>query len=108
MENRIAAHETFELHELLNLKIIGATKCSTMVALVKDEGLKTILNNNLTSSQEHIRELHELIQSSVLLNTDGENAEKGIWIFSWTQRLLSETMLLPYLKPDLLKLGKFC
>lgn len=77
-EKKLAPHETFDLHELLNLKTVSATKSATMVGLVKDEKLKRILNGNLTSTQEHIRELQNLIQSSVLApsnineNTDEE------------------------------------
>lgn len=67
MEKRIAPHETFELHELLTFKNICATKSSAMAGLVKDEELKILLQQDFTISQSHIKELRELIQSSILL-----------------------------------------
>ena len=51
---RLAPHETFELHELLTVKNICATKSSAMANLVKDEELKTLMRNDFTASQEHI------------------------------------------------------
>ena len=65
---RIAPHETFELHELLTFKNVCATKSSTMAELVKDEELRTLMQQDFTISQGQIKELQTLIQSSVLLN----------------------------------------
>jgi similar to spore coat protein len=65
---RIAPHETFELHELLTFKNVCATKSSAMVGLVKDEELKTLMQQDFANSQGQIKELQDLIQSSELLN----------------------------------------
>jgi similar to spore coat protein len=65
---RIAPHETFELHELLTFKNVCATKSSAMAELVKDEELKTLMQQDFTISQGQIKELQDLIQSSELLN----------------------------------------
>lgn len=65
---RIAPHETFELHELLTFKNVCATKSSAMVGVVKDEELKTLMQQDFTVSQGQIKELRDLIQSSELLN----------------------------------------
>ncbi len=67
---RIAPHETFDLHELLVLKTVSATKSSVMAGLVKDEELKTILQQDLSATQEQIKELQSLLQSSVLAPSD--------------------------------------
>jgi len=61
---RIAPHETFELHELLTFKNICATKSATMSSLVKDEELKSMLEQDFTMAQGHIRELQSFIKSS--------------------------------------------
>lgn len=61
---RIATHETFELHELLTFKNVCATKSATMSGLVKDEELKTMMEQDFSTAQGHIRELQSLIQSS--------------------------------------------
>jgi similar to spore coat protein len=59
--NAIAPHEALELHELLAFKNICATKSSTMAGLVKDEELKGILQQDFTTSKEHIKELNDLM-----------------------------------------------
>jgi similar to spore coat protein len=61
---RVAPHETFELHELINFKNICATKASSMSALVNDDELKSIMQQDLSSSQDQIRELMSLLQLS--------------------------------------------
>ncbi|WP_242865771.1 spore coat protein [Desulfosporosinus sp. HMP52] len=63
---RISPHETFELHEIVSFKNICATKASAMAGLVTDEELSTLLQQDFTTSQEHIAELKDLIQSSEL------------------------------------------
>lgn len=73
---RIAPHETFELHELLTFKNVCATKSSTMAELVKDEELKTLMQQDFTISQGQIKELQDLIQSSELL-TQGTASTKN-------------------------------
>ena len=60
----IAPHEAFELHELLTFKNVCATKSATMAGLVKDEELKTMLQQDFTVSQGHIKELQNLMQGS--------------------------------------------
>ena len=67
---RLAPHETFELHELLTVKNICATKSSAMANLVKDEELKTLMRNDFTASQEHIRELRDLLRRSEFYDTE--------------------------------------
>lgn len=64
---KIAPHETFELHEILSFKNVAATKTSAMVGFVKDEELRELLQQDFTTSQEHIKDLQRLIQSSELL-----------------------------------------
>jgi similar to spore coat protein len=71
---RIALHETFEIHELLTIKNITATKCAAMSALVKDTELKDIMRMELDLAQTHITELSKLLESSVL-NEPGTSPE---------------------------------
>jgi similar to spore coat protein len=60
----IAPHEAFELHELLTFKNVCAIKSVTMAGLVKDEELKSIMQQDFSVSQGHIRELQNLMQGS--------------------------------------------
>jgi len=64
---KIAPHETFEIHEILTFKNVCATKASAMVRFVKDEELRTLLEEDFAAGQEHIKELQELLRSSQLL-----------------------------------------
>ncbi len=68
----LAPHETLELHELITFKNICATKSSAMTALVKDEELREIMQQEFRVSQEHIRELSDLLQQSEFKNKPDE------------------------------------
>lgn len=70
LNNKITPHETFDLHELLVAKSIAATKCATMSALVKDEELKNIFQQELVNGQDQIKELQSLLQQSVFISPD--------------------------------------
>lgn len=59
--NQIAPHEVLELHELLTFKNVCATKSATMSGLVKDDELKTILQQDFALGKEHIKELNDLM-----------------------------------------------
>lgn len=59
--NSITPHEALELHELVTFKNICATKSASMSALVKDEELKGILQQDFTVSKGHIQELQNLM-----------------------------------------------
>jgi len=59
--NTIAPHEALELHELLTFKNVCATKSATMASLVKDEELKSILQQDFNLGREHIKELNDLM-----------------------------------------------
>jgi similar to spore coat protein len=69
MGKGIAPHETFDLHELLTMKNVSATKCFAMSKLVKNEELKSILQQDLAAAKEHIGELEGMIQTSVLASS---------------------------------------
>lgn len=62
---RITPHETFDIHELLVMKTVSATKSSVMSALVNDSELKAIMQQDLDTTQEQIKELQSLLQHSV-------------------------------------------
>lgn len=70
--NTIAPHETLELHELITIKNISATKSYAMSALVKDEELKQIMLQDFRVSQEQIRELSDLLKQSGFKNPPSE------------------------------------
>ena len=59
MTKYLALHETLDVHELLTFKNICLTKSVTMRALVQDEELRAILDQDVTMSTGHIQRLQE-------------------------------------------------
>lgn len=66
MEHGLALHETLELHELLTFKTCCLTKSSTMQALVSDNELKTLLEQDVQTSQRNMKELQDLLSKAKL------------------------------------------
>ncbi|MBL4935479.1 spore coat protein [Clostridium sp. YIM B02515] len=67
MENHtIAPNESMQLLELLTLKNLCITKSVIMSPLVSDNELKAILQNDVSLSEHHIRELKALLEESDL------------------------------------------
>lgn len=64
MHQGIAPHESFEVHELLNFKNVCLTKSVTMSSLVSDEKLKSLIQEDITTTQGQIKELKGLMESS--------------------------------------------
>lgn len=60
----LAPNETIQLHELLTLKNISLTKALTMSSLVSDSELTTILQNDVNTTKEHIKELRAFMEHS--------------------------------------------
>lgn len=58
----LAVHEKLEIHELLTLKTSCATKAVTMLELVQDEKLKTLIEDDLNNSSQAIEELKSLLK----------------------------------------------
>lgn len=63
-EQMITPHETMQLHELLTIKNLCLTKSVTMSPLVSDDDLKQILQNDVTTTQKHIKELRGFMEQS--------------------------------------------
>lgn len=66
----VAPHESIELHELLTFKNLCLTKSITMSPLLSDKELKSILQQDVTTTKQHIEELKELLVHSCLNNTN--------------------------------------
>ena len=58
----LALHEKLEVHELLTLKTSCATKAVTMLELVKDDTLKSLIEEDLDNSSNAIEELKSLLK----------------------------------------------
>ncbi|MNK62555.1 Spore coat protein F precursor [compost metagenome] len=68
MADHFALHETLELHEIAAFKTTCLTKSKTMRALVSDEGLKQILQQDIEIGSRQLEELSSLLSRA---NTQG-------------------------------------
>lgn len=58
---KLALHETLELHEILTLKQSCLVKSYVLQTLVEDDTLKMILDNDVSSSKKAIKELQKIL-----------------------------------------------
>lgn len=68
--NGIAPHESIELHEILTFKNTCLTKDMTMSLLVSDDELKTILQNDLATTKNHIEQLKGFMKKAYTGDTN--------------------------------------
>ncbi|MCT9857566.1 spore coat protein [Priestia megaterium] len=64
MAKGLAMHETLEVHEILTLKTSCVTKGTAMLELVEDEDLKKILEEDVQTSAEAIKELKKILKKA--------------------------------------------
>lgn len=60
--NKLAVHETLEVHEILTLKQSAILKAYAMKSLVEDDTLKQILDNDVQTSEKAIKELQDVLK----------------------------------------------
>ncbi|BCJ99600.1 spore coat protein [Anaerocolumna chitinilytica] len=65
-EKGLAPNETIQLHEIMTIRNLSLTKIITMSPLVSDKELKNILKNNISASQQHIKELRGYLEQSMI------------------------------------------
>lgn len=61
-DQKLAVHETMELHELLTFKTVCMTKSKTMQNLVNDDDLKKLMQTDVEQSKESISALQGFLQ----------------------------------------------
>ncbi|MGG0032038.1 spore coat protein [Priestia megaterium] len=64
MAKGLAMHETLEVHEILTLKTSCVTKGTAMLELIEDEELKKILEEDVQTSTEAIKELKKILKKA--------------------------------------------
>jgi similar to spore coat protein len=62
----ITPRETMDIHEIVMFKVLCATKAVALKALVQDEELKSLLQLDITTTKEHLKELLGLLNTSPL------------------------------------------
>jgi len=72
--NKITPHETFQVHEILMQKSVGANKAAMMASMVQDPQLKGMIEKSLNESKQQIQELKGFISNSPLSNWQGGQA----------------------------------
>lgn len=68
-QQEFALNESIQLHELITFKNLCLTKSFTMSPLVSDNELKTILQQDVNTTQQHILELKELMEKANAANS---------------------------------------
>lgn len=62
MRERLAMHETLDLHELISFKSVCATKAAAMSNMATDPALRSLLQQDLQMAKKHINDLQNLLQ----------------------------------------------
>ncbi|WP_284644065.1 spore coat protein [Paenibacillus silviterrae] len=61
-QTTLGPHESIEIHELLNFKMICLTKSKLLQGIVFDRDLKALMQKDVEQSVESIKQLQELYQ----------------------------------------------
>lgn len=64
--NQLAPHEMLEVRELLDADIVAAKKIQASMAMVKDQELKSFMQDCLNSKKTKIQEIQQFISSQGL------------------------------------------
>jgi similar to spore coat protein len=59
-KKKLAAHESLDLHEIINLKTLGLAKSKLMQGLVFDQDLKALMQKDVEQSIQALSELQEI------------------------------------------------
>lgn len=63
-QDSIAPNESMQLHEILTFKNLCLTKALAMSPLAIDDELKSILKQDVNTSEKHIKEIRSLMEKS--------------------------------------------
>lgn len=63
-QDSIAPNESMQLHDILTFKNLCLTKALAMSPLAVDDELKSILQQDVNTSEKHIKELRGLMEKS--------------------------------------------
>jgi similar to spore coat protein len=64
MNKIFGLHETLELHEIATFKTVSMTKSKSMQALVSDEELKQIIQQDIQLSTRQLQDLNEMLSNA--------------------------------------------
>lgn len=60
----LGIHESLEVHELLTFKTHCAQKAKVLQGMTNNQELKSMLQQDIQKSQEHIRSLRSLVEQA--------------------------------------------
>lgn len=66
MNSPYGLHESLELHEIATFKTVCMTKSKTMQALISDEDLKQIIQQDIELSTRQLQEINGLLSNMVV------------------------------------------
>lgn len=59
--NKLAVHETIEIHEVLTVKQAAILKAYATKSLVENDTLRQIIDSDIRTSEKAIKELQDLL-----------------------------------------------
>lgn len=62
--NRLAAHETLDLHELIGMKNLCVAKSATMMGMVSDSQLRSFLQQDMQTATQQAHQIQSLLSNS--------------------------------------------
>lgn len=65
--NGLAPHEILELHELINIGLVGAKKTQASLSMVQDEELKSFMKDSLNSKKSSLQQMQQFISNQANL-----------------------------------------
>lgn len=65
MNQQLAPHEKLDVHEYLAFKNVCVTKAMAMSKLVKDPGLKALLEDDVRIGKGHIQEIGAILAGTL-------------------------------------------
>ncbi|PZE21273.1 hypothetical protein [Paenibacillus xerothermodurans] len=60
-QDQLGVHEILEMHEILNFRTVCATKSTTMQALVTDDKLRDLLQQDVAVNKQAIQGLQSVL-----------------------------------------------
>lgn len=63
--SKMAPYEALEVREFLNIEVLGIKKISTTMSMVKDQELKTFMQDSLALKRTAIQEISTVISSQI-------------------------------------------
>lgn len=77
MNNNLAPHEILNIQELLNSNILETKMITNNISTIKDENLKQLMQEHLTSKMNKLKEIEDFINANINQNNNQQGNTNG-------------------------------